>query len=111
MQAARDCFNGLLQLAAAPADEADVERLRRERREAAAKDGLGGGGAPGAAAAGGGGAEGGGGGGPDGVPERFYKLPRIRFLLLLCKEILRINRCVVVCVCWVCVCVCVCVCV
>jgi hypothetical protein len=30
------------------------------------------------------------------IPEKFFKLPRIRFLLLLCKEILRINRYVVV---------------
>lgn len=26
------------------------------------------------------------------LPESFYKLPRIRFLLILCKEILRINK-------------------
>lgn len=58
-----------------PADDADIERLRRERREAAAKDGL-------KAAS-------------DAdllLPDKFYKLPRIRFLLLLCKELLRINR-------------------
>ena len=59
-------------MASLPADEADVERLRRERREAAAKDGV---------------------KLADGdMPDRFYKLPRIRFLLLLCKELLRINR-------------------
>jgi hypothetical protein len=33
-----------------------------------------------------------GGGGEAELPERFFKLPRIRFLLLLSKEILRINR-------------------
>jgi len=58
-------------MAAMPADDADIERLRRERREAAAKDGLKGG---------------------EDLPDKFYKLPRIRFLLLLCKELLRINR-------------------
>jgi hypothetical protein len=26
------------------------------------------------------------------LPESFYKLPRIRFLLILCNEILRINK-------------------
>lgn len=26
------------------------------------------------------------------LPERFFRLPRIRFLLILCKEIFRINR-------------------
>lgn len=47
-QAARERFNEFLQLAAVPADEADVERLRRERREASAKDAVaGGGGKPG----------------------------------------------------------------
>ena len=80
--AARARFGEQLLAAAAPADDADVERLRRERREAAAKDG--GGGAGGAGGAGGGGA--------DDLPERFFKLPRIRFLLLLCREVARINR-------------------
>ncbi|KIY97727.1 hypothetical protein MNEG_10236 [Monoraphidium neglectum] len=75
-QVARERFNELLQAAAQPADEADVEKLRRERREALAKEGRG-------AAGGGAGEE---------LPEKFWKLPRIRFLLLLCKEIARINR-------------------
>jgi hypothetical protein len=26
------------------------------------------------------------------LPESFFQLPRIRFLLILCKEILRINK-------------------
>lgn len=72
VQAARERFNEFLQMASLPADDADVERLRRERREAAAKDGVKSGDAD--------------------LPEKFYKLPRIRFLLLLCKELLRINR-------------------
>ncbi|WIA33826.1 hypothetical protein OEZ86_006935 [Tetradesmus obliquus] len=76
-QAARNRFNEFLHMASVPADEADVERLRRERREAAAKDAKG--------AAGGGAKE-------EELPESFYKLPRIRFLLILCKEILRINK-------------------
>lgn len=59
-------------MASLPADDLDVERLRRERREAAAKDGLKGSDAD--------------------LPDKFFKLPRIRFLLLLCKELLRINR-------------------
>lgn len=71
-QAARERFNEFLHMASMPADDADVERLRRESREAAAKDGLKGGDAD--------------------LPDKFYKLPRIRFLLLLCKELLRINR-------------------
>jgi hypothetical protein len=37
-QGARNRFNEFLHMASVPADEADVERLRRERREAAAKD-------------------------------------------------------------------------
>jgi hypothetical protein len=49
-----------------------IERFRRERREAAAKDGI-------KLSEG-------------DLPERFYKLPRIRCLLLLCKELLRIKR-------------------
>jgi len=53
-----------------------VERLRRERREAAAKEGRTGG-APGAG---------------EELQERFYKMPRMRFLLLLCREISRVNR-------------------
>lgn len=65
-------------MAALPADDADVERVRRERREAAAKDGVKLADAD--------------------LPERFYKLPRIRFLLLLCKEMLRINRCGLPCI-------------
>ena len=72
LQAARERFNEFMQMAALPADEGDVERVRRERREAAAKDGVKLADAD--------------------VPETFYKLPRIRFLLLLCKEMLRINR-------------------
>lgn len=72
VQAARERFNEFLQMSSLPADDADVERLRRERREAAAKDGVKFGDAD--------------------VPDKFYKLPRIRFLLLLCKELLRINR-------------------
>eukprot|EP00878_Enallax_costatus_P005108 GHUV01005370.1.p1 GENE.GHUV01005370.1~~GHUV01005370.1.p1 ORF type:complete len:604 (+),score=218.67 GHUV01005370.1:107-1918(+) len=71
-QAARDRFNEFLHMASVPADEADVERLRRERREAAAKD-------PTARQ-------------QEDVPETFFKLPRIRFLLILCKEICRINK-------------------
>lgn len=59
-------------MASVPADEADVERLRRERREAAAKD-------PTARQ-------------QEELPETFFKLPRIRFLLILCKEICRINK-------------------
>jgi hypothetical protein len=50
------------------ADDTDVERLKKER----ASQG------PAVAA--------------EPLPERFYKLPRIRFLLLLCKELARINR-------------------
>ncbi len=46
-------------------------KLRRERREAAKTD-------PSRAA--------------EELPDSFYKLPRIRFLLILCKEINRINR-------------------
>jgi hypothetical protein len=72
LQAARERFNEFMQMAALPADDADVERVRRERREAAAKDGVKFADAD--------------------LPEKFYKLPRIRFLLLLCKEMLRINR-------------------
>lgn len=72
-QTARERFNEFLQMASLPADEADIERVRRERREAAAKDGI-------KLSEG-------------DLPDRFYKLPRIRFLLLLCKELLRINRC------------------
>lgn len=71
-QAARERFNEFLQMSSLPADDADVERLRRERREAAAKDGVKFGDAD--------------------LPDKFFKLPRIRFLLLLCKELLRINR-------------------
>lgn len=26
------------------------------------------------------------------VPERFYKLPRIKFLMLLCSEVARMNQ-------------------
>lgn len=73
LQAARERFNEFMQMAALPADDADVERVRRERREAAAKDGVKLADAD--------------------LPEKFYKLPRIRFLLLLYKEMLRINRC------------------
>jgi hypothetical protein len=73
LQAARERFNEFMQMASLPAEEADVERVRRERREAAAKDGI-------KLSEG-------------DLPDRFYKLPRIRFLLLLCKELLRINRC------------------
>lgn len=29
---------------------------------------------------------------PEDLPDAFFKLPRIRFLLILCKEIARINR-------------------
>lgn len=72
LQAARERFNEFLQMASLPADDADVERVRRERREAAAKDGVKLSEAD--------------------LPDKFYKLPRIRFLLLLCKELLRINR-------------------
>lgn len=71
-QAARSRFNEFLHMASVPADDADVERLRRERREAAAKD------AKQAA--------------QEELPDSFFKLPRIRFLLILCKEILRINK-------------------
>jgi hypothetical protein len=69
LQAARDRFNSFLKQATSPADEADIERLRRERREAANKGAL-----------------------LEELPEQFWKLPRIRFLLILCKEILHINR-------------------
>lgn len=69
----RDSFNALLQEASDPADEADVERVRRERREALAKEGQ--------RTA------------PDNLPDKFYKLPRIRFLIIFCNELSRINRC------------------
>jgi hypothetical protein len=46
----------------------------RERREALAKEGR--------AVA----------GAAEELPERFFKLPRIHFLILLCREILRINK-------------------
>jgi hypothetical protein len=70
-QAARDRFNEFLRDAAVPAEDADVEKLRKERREAAAKGGAGAG---------------------EELPEAFWKLPRIRLLLILCKEVLRINK-------------------
>ena len=44
--------------------------LVRERREAAAKEGR----------------------APEELPSSFHKLPRVQFLLLLCKEIVRVNR-------------------
>jgi hypothetical protein len=47
----------------------------RERREAMAKEGRT--------------------GGAEELPERFFRLPRIRFLLILCREVARITR-------WVC---------
>ncbi|KAF6252515.1 hypothetical protein COO60DRAFT_518967 [Scenedesmus sp. NREL 46B-D3] len=78
LQAARNRFNEFLHMASVAADEADVERLRRERREAAAKEVKG---AAGTSAA-----------KEEELPESFFKLPRIRFLLILCKEILRINK-------------------
>lgn len=31
-------------------------------------------------------------GGLEELPDRFWKLPRIKFLLLLCKEVARVNR-------------------
>lgn len=60
-----DCLAALCRT---QADDADVERLKKERA----------GQGPAVAA--------------EPLPERFYKLPRIRFLLLLCKELARINR-------------------
>ena len=50
------------------ADDADVERLRRERASL------------GAAVA------------SEPLPGRFFKLPRIRFLLVLCQELARISQ-------------------
>lgn len=73
VQAARDRFNEFLHMASVPADDADVERLRQQRREAAAKD---------ASAR----------QQQEELPDKFFKLPRIRFLLILCKEICRINK-------------------
>lgn len=69
--AARESFVTHLQTYAEPADDQDVEKLRKERREAQVKD-------PSRAY--------------EDMPEFFYKLPRIRFLLVLCKEILYFNK-------------------
>jgi hypothetical protein len=129
LQAARNRFNEFLHMASVPADEADVERLRRERREAAAKDVKGTAGGSAAKEVRGlrlnarmqlacvdlmqmyvattskllGSAVSGMYCGrlvllllllvlQEELPESFFKLPRIRFLLILCKEILRINK-------------------
>ncbi len=53
-----------------------ISYIIRERREALTKEGRTGGAT-----------------GPvEELPDRFFKLPRVRFLLLLCREMFRINR-------------------
>ncbi|KAG2434787.1 hypothetical protein HXX76_007672 [Chlamydomonas incerta] len=70
--AVREAFNNALMSVSVPADDADVDKLRRDARYAAAQqDAAAGAGPP--------------------PPERFYRLPRPRFLALLASEIARLH--------------------
>ncbi|GIM03682.1 hypothetical protein Vretimale_8354, partial [Volvox reticuliferus] len=70
-QALRDRFNEALLAVSLPADDADLEKLKRDPRYVAAAAEAAAGGPP--------------------LPERFYRLPRPRFLALLVSEISRLN--------------------